>query len=104
MLCSSTPASPVTDKSSPGFWLLSPQQPAAKHLPGNTWGQQPPLQQQQPAILAGLPVYAAGKLQLRRPPAAAAAAGPGAGAAAANAQGLLQCHVLASPMQARVRK
>jgi hypothetical protein len=104
MLCSSTPASPVTDRSSPGFWLLSPQQPAAKQVAGTSWAQQQ--QPQQPAILAGLPMHAAGKLQLRRPPAAAAAAvaGPPAGATAANAHGVLQCHVLASPMQAQVRK
>uniref|UniRef100_A0A383VFT4 Protein kinase domain-containing protein n=1 Tax=Tetradesmus obliquus TaxID=3088 RepID=A0A383VFT4_TETOB len=105
MLCSSTPASPVTDKASAGFWLLSPQQHAAKHMPGGSWGQQPPQQQQQqqqqqPAILAGLPLYA-GKLQLRRPP-AAAAVGPGAGATAAHPHGLLQCHVLASHMAAQI--
>jgi hypothetical protein len=90
----------VTDKSGPAFWLLSPQQ-SAKHVPGQSWGQQHNQQQQQPAILAGLPVYAAGKL--RRPAAAAVATAGAAGAAAAsNTQGVLQCHMLGSPMQAQV--
>ncbi|KAF8072967.1 Aurka [Scenedesmus sp. PABB004] len=72
-LCSSVPASPVTDRANPALWLLSPQQPARQYAGGGA---------RQPAILAALyspaPLLSAAQTPRRPVPGAhALAASPG---------------------------